>query len=89
MQTKQERRAASAQMARCACGNTARSGSDKCGAYAEPREPNRLELLERAVELIDTFAWSCVTADCNASRAELNRRIECVRSAMRGEDFTV
>lgn len=35
-----------------------------------------------ALELIDTFAWSCVKTDCEESRIELQRRINECRAAL-------
>lgn len=49
----------------------------------------RIELLMSAAKLIDEFAWSAVATDCKESRHELNRRIGCIRAALRGEELYV
>lgn len=36
----------------------------------------------KALRLFDNFAWTAVTADCEASRKELNRRIAVCRATI-------
>ena len=43
----------------------------------------RIKRARKAFELIDTFAWSCVTTDNPKATKELQRRIGAVREALR------
>lgn len=47
----------------------------------------QLERFVAAARLIDEFAWASLKPDCMASGDEANRRISCVRAALRGQDF--
>lgn len=42
-----------------------------------------IERLRAALELIDNFAWSALTADCEEARVELNRRVQVCREALK------
>jgi hypothetical protein len=44
----------------------------------------RIERARKALRLIDTFAWSAITADSAQSRKELQRRIDICRETLRG-----
>ena len=43
----------------------------------------RIDKARKALRLIDNFAWTAVTADCEASRKELQRRIDFCRQTLR------
>lgn len=46
----------------------------------------QIQILRDALGLIDTFAWTAVSADCEESRLELQRRIDACRKAMKVTD---
>ncbi len=48
---------------------------------------DQLVRLATAARLIDEFAWSSCKPDCVEAGDEANRRILCLRAALRGEDF--
>jgi hypothetical protein len=42
-----------------------------------------IKQLRAALEEIDNFAWSALTADCEEARVELNRRVKVCRDVLK------
>ena len=42
----------------------------------------RIRAMRKALRLIDTFAWSCVSTDHPKAAKELQRRLDAVRKAL-------
>jgi len=47
------------------------------------RQQNEIERLRTALRLMDEFAWTAVTADCEEARIGLNERLAAVRAALK------